>query len=93
MILSSLASPIRTVPCGGDAAVLGWTKMGGSKLLVLGAAGASASPLAGGDGGFGSALCADAGLALSGTSTALLAAAVASAAVVVGLMSSCSSVL
>ena len=109
VILSSLSSPIRTVSCGDVAggAVLG--PMGGSKLLglvgagaaPLGAAGAvdagataaSAAPLVGGGGGVGNALCADAGLALSGTSTALPVAAVASAAVVVGLMSSCSSVL
>ena len=46
----------------------------------------------GGCGGFGS-LCADAGRALSGMSTALPVAAVCSAGIVVPLINSCSSVL
>ena len=57
----------------------------------VGAAG-SAATLLGGSGGFGS-LCADAGRALSGMSTALPVAAMCSAGVVVPLINSCSSVL
>ena len=75
-----------------DAAGAGADAAGAAEVGACVGAAASGAPLVGGSGGFGS-LCADAGRALSGMSTALSDAAVLSGVVVVLLMSSCSSVL